>query len=177
MRPADELLALALSRPREALSEARELLASPQPAGVAAVAHQAAGIVLRHFGDIDEALVEFRAGLRAARREGDTARAADLRSSYGVALLLAGRPRAGLTQVIAAAGEVSGEAAGRIQVRRAYCLWLLGRHAEMLEAAQQAVALLRDGDRVWAGRAMAHRALANLGLGALTRADRDYARA
>ena len=63
----DGLLALALSRPNQALATARALLADGVGPEVAAVAHQAAAIVLRDFGDIDEALEEFRAaiGVRA----------------------------------------------------------------------------------------------------------------
>lgn len=176
-REVDTLLSLALSRPHEALERARALIAARPPAAVAAAAHQAAGVVLRDFGDIDQALIEFRAAVRAAHRSGDAVREADVRSSYAVALLMAGRPAAGLAQVRAAESKATGRAAGRIHVRRAYCLWMLGRHAEMLDAAQRAVALLRDADDAWAGRAMAHRAHAHLALGALTRAERDYARA
>ncbi len=173
----DGLLALALSRPQEALARARSLLADGVPAAQAAVAHQAAGIVLRDFGDIDEALAEFRAGIRSARQAGDDERSADLRAAYGVALVMAGRPRAGLAEVEAAAQGAVGRAAGRIQIRKAHALWVLGRNDEMLTAARRAVALLRGGDLVWEARAVNHRAMAQLALGAVTRADRDYARA
>lgn len=171
------LLALALSRPREALAAARTLLSERVPPAVAAVAHQTAGIVLRDFGDIDEALVEFRAGIRCARRAGDAERAADVRAAYGVALVMAGRPRAGLAQIEEAASGAVGEAAGRIAIREAHALWVLGRNVEMLRAAQRAVSLLSVGtDLVWQARAYNHRAMASLALGAVTRADEDYAR-
>ena len=176
--PSDELLALALSRPREALATARAVLSQPVSAAVAAVAHQAAGIVLRDFGDIVEALREFRAGIRCARRAGDAERTADIRAAYGVALVMSGRPAAGLEQIDAAAAGASGLAAGRIQIRKAHALQLLGRYAEMLRAAQAAVSLLgRTGDLDWQARAFHHRATASLGLGAVGRADADYARA
>ena len=68
------MLALALSRPHQALARARALLSDGADPEVAAVAHQAAGIVLRDFGDIDEALVEFREAIRCARRAGDLQR-------------------------------------------------------------------------------------------------------
>ncbi len=61
----DELLALAMSRPSEALAVAREVLADHPSALQAAVAHQAAGVVLRDFGDIGEAIGE---GLRPVDR-------------------------------------------------------------------------------------------------------------
>jgi tetratricopeptide (TPR) repeat protein len=170
----NDLLALALSRPHQALAVARSLLSDGPPSGVAAVAHQAVGIVLRDFGDIDEALVEFRSALRCARRAGDVERAADVRAAYGVALVMAGRPRAGLAQIEQAADGAVGAAAGRIQIRRAHALWVLARHSEMLRAAQRAVDLLAgSGDLVWEARALNHRAMANLALGAVDRADAD----
>ena len=67
----EQLLALALSRPQEALVRARALLATRPPPVVAAVAAPGRGVVLRDFGDIDQALAEFRAALRAAARAGD----------------------------------------------------------------------------------------------------------
>jgi CHAT domain-containing protein len=172
----DGLLALALSRPNEALATARSLLADGVGPDVAAVAHQAAGIVLRDFGDIDEALEEFRAAIRCARRAGDPERVSDIRAAYGVALVMAGHAR-GLREIEAAAAGADGPAAGRIQIRLDYALWLLGRYAEMLRAAQRAVDLLGGtGDPVWEARAYGHRATAHLALGAVTRADEDFTR-
>ena len=51
-RPVEELLPLALSRPREALARARAVLAGRPTPCEASVAHQAASIVLREFGDL-----------------------------------------------------------------------------------------------------------------------------
>ena len=176
-RPDDELLALALSRPREALATARSLLAEGVPPAVAAVAHQAAGIVLRDFGDIDEALAEFRAGLRCARRAADAERTADVRSAYGLALVMAGRSRHGLRHLEAAASDAAGEAEGRIRIREAHALWILGHYTPMLRAAQRAVDVLAGGGAIWEARALSHRAMANLALGNVTRAESDYERA
>ena len=64
----DKLLALALSRPSEALAAAREVLARHPPAAQAAVAHQAAGVVFRDFGDIGKAIEEFKDARRFARQ-------------------------------------------------------------------------------------------------------------
>ena len=173
----DGLLALALSKPYQALAEARSLLADGAPAAVAAVAHQAAAIVLRDHGDIEQALQEFRASIRCAKSAGDMERANDVRAAYGVALLMAGRPRAGLAAIHEAAEGAVGTAKGRIQIRLAYSLWLLGRYPEMLRAAQRAVDLLGGkDDLVWEGRALGYRAKAALALGAVDRADEDYAR-
>jgi tetratricopeptide (TPR) repeat protein len=171
----DHLLALALSRPHEALANARSLLSDGAPPAVAAVAHQTAAVVLRDFGDIDEALDEFRAAIRSARRVGDQEREADVRAAYGVALVMAGRPSTGLARIDQAAAGASGTAAGRIQVRKAHALLLLGRSSEMLHASQRAVTLLRgSGDLVWQARARVHRAKAYLVAGAITRAEADF---
>ena len=147
----DGLLALALSRPNQALTAARAVLSDGADLEDAAVAHQAAGIVLRDFGDIDQALVEFRAAIRCAHRAGATEHEADVRSAYGAALVLAGHPR-GLAEIERAADGAVGTAAGRIQIRLAHALWLLGRNTDMLRAAQRAVDLLSGTeDLVWQG--------------------------
>ena len=90
----DKLLALALSQPSEALAAARVVLAGKPSAAQAAVAHQAAGVVLRHFGDIREAIGELKQAHRFARKAGDPARETDILASLGVALLLAGQTQA-----------------------------------------------------------------------------------
>jgi tetratricopeptide (TPR) repeat protein len=173
----DQLLALALSRPQEALVRARTLLATRPPPVVAAVAHQAVAVVLRDFGDIQEALAEFRAALRATTRAGDAVRESDVRAAYGVALVLSGRSRRGLAQIDTATQATRGPAAGRIRLRQANALMHLGDYRAMLDAAQLAVVLLADDAPMWQARAFAHRAVAHVGLGAFDRADRDYARA
>jgi tetratricopeptide (TPR) repeat protein len=173
----DKLLALALSRPSEALAAARELLARDPPASQAAVAHQAAGVVLRHFGDIQQAIEEFKAAHRFARKAGDLARESDVSASLGVALVLAGQTRHGLAVLDALLGRSCGVPAGRILIRRAYAFLVLGRNAEALRDAQGAVDLLSGaGDLVWEARALHHRATAYFAVGDIERADRDYAR-
>ena len=97
----DELQALALSRPSEALAAAREVLAQHPSASQAAVAHQAAGVVLRHFGDISEAIDELKQAYRFARKAGDRARESDILASLGVAQLLAGQTQRGLSRYAA----------------------------------------------------------------------------
>ena len=179
---ADRLLALALSRPPNALAEARALLAGRPSAEQASVAHQAIGVVLRDFGDIDQAVRELRTALRWARRAGNPEREADVLASLGVALVMAGQTRRGLSaldEVVEAStarrrGRVH---TGRILIRRAWALWTVGRNEEALRDAHRAVALLRDaGDPVWEARAHDHRATVQFALGAVERADQDYAR-
>ena len=79
----DKLLALALSRPSEALAAAREVLAQHPSAAQAAVAHQAAGVVYRDFGDIGQAIEEFKDARRFAHKAGDLDRESDVLASLG----------------------------------------------------------------------------------------------
>jgi tetratricopeptide (TPR) repeat protein len=174
----DELLALALSRPSEALAAARQVLAGEPSAAQAAVAHQAAGVVLRDFGDIGQAIGELRAAQRSARKAGDADRESDVLASLAVAWLLAGQTRRGLSVLDEVLPHSHGALAGRILIRRAYALWVLGRNDEALRDAQSAVDLLSGtGDLVWEARALHHRATMYLAVGDIERADLDYARA
>ena len=93
---ADELLKLAVSRPHDAIAQARELLAGRPGPYLASIAHQTAGIVLRDTGDVAAAVGELRSALRAARRAESSAREADVLASLGVALVQANRTTAGL---------------------------------------------------------------------------------
>jgi tetratricopeptide (TPR) repeat protein len=174
----DELLALALSRPSEALAIARQVLAQRPSALQAAIAHQAAGVVLRDFGDIDEAIGELKAARRFARKAGDAGRESDVLGSLGVAWVLAGQTRRGLSALDIVLRRSHGVPAARILIRRANAFWVLGRNAEALRDAQVAVDLLSGaGHLVWEARALHHRATAYFHLGDIERADRDYARA
>ena len=173
----DKLLALALSQPSEALAAARAVLAGNPSAVEAAVAHQAVGVVLRHFGDISEAIEELKHALRFARKARDPARESDILASMGVALLLAGKTRQALSVLDTVLRRSHDVPVGRILIRRAYVLWVLGRHAEALRDAQAAVNLLSgEGDLVREARALHHRATAYFAVGDIVRADRDYAR-
>ena len=157
---APELLTLAFSRPREGLARARAILAGRPAPLEASVAHHAAGMVLREFGDLGAAVSELRAAVRAARQAGSLAREADSRASLGVALVYAGRTSAGLAALDQAGRQASGIQRARILHRRAIVLWTLGRNPEALGELNRAVATLRrDGDTLWAGRALTARAL------------------
>jgi tetratricopeptide (TPR) repeat protein len=172
----DELLARALSKPSEALSDARHALAQHPPPAEAAVAHQVIGVVLRHFGDIDEAIDELRKARRLACKAGDLTREADVLASLSVALLLAGQTKRSLVLLNEVLRSSRGVPAGRLLIRRCYAFWVLGRHAEALRDAQAAVDLLCGaGDLVWEARALHHRATVYAALGRTDRADRDYA--
>jgi tetratricopeptide (TPR) repeat protein len=173
----DKLQALALSRPSEALAAAREVLARHPSAAQAAVAHQAAGVVFRDFGDIGQAIEEFKNARRFARKAGDLDRESDVSASLAAALVLAGQSRRGLSVLDALVERSHGVPAGRILIRRAAVRYILGRNAEALRDAQAAVDLLTGaGDLVWEARALQWRAAVYLALGDIQRADRDYAR-
>src|SRR5262249_36710069 len=90
-RDVDDLLALTLSRPREALAQARLILKGQPGLYEGSVAHQAAGIVLREFGDVDAAVKELRQALRLASRTGSATREADVLARLGVAPVYARR--------------------------------------------------------------------------------------
>jgi CHAT domain-containing protein len=173
----DKLLALALSRPSEALAAAHEVLARHPPAAQAAVAHQAAGLVFRDFGDIGKAIEEFRNARRSARQAGDLDRESDVSASLAAALVLAGQSRRGLSVLDALLERSRGAPAGRILIRRAAVWYILSRNAEALRDTQAAVGLLTGaGDLVWEARALHWRAAVHLAMGDIGRADRDYAR-
>ena len=173
----DKLLALALSRPSEALAAAREVLAQHPSAAQAAVAHQAAGVVLRDFGDTGKAIEEFKAARRFARQAGHTDHESDVQAALGLTWVLAGQTRRGLSVLDTLVQRSRGVPAGKILMRRANALWVLGRNAEALRDVQATVDLLSGlGDLVWEARALHWRAAVYLALGDIERADRDYAR-
>jgi tetratricopeptide (TPR) repeat protein len=174
----EKLLALALSRPSEALAAAREVLAQEPSASQAAVAHQAAGVVLRDFGDMHEAIEEFKNARRLARKAGNAAQESDVLASLGMAWVLAGQTRRGLSALDTLVRRSRGVPAGKILIRRVGAFYVLGHNAQALRDAQAAVDLLSDaGDLVWEARALVWRGAAYLALGEIERADRDYARA
>jgi tetratricopeptide (TPR) repeat protein len=173
----DKLLALALSQPSQALVAAREVLARRPSAAQAAVAHQAAGLVFRDFGDIGKAIEEFKSARRYARRAGDLDRESDVSASLAAAMVLAGQSRRGLAILDALLERSHGVMAGRMSVRRAGVLYVLGRNDEALRDAQAGVGLLAGADDlVWEARALHWRAAAYLATGDIEQADRDYAR-
>jgi tetratricopeptide (TPR) repeat protein len=166
---------LALSRPREALARARGILASQPSPHEASVAHQAAGIVLREFGDVEAGVGEFRAALRLARLTGPKEREADVLAGLGVGLVYAGRTTAGLAAFDRAVRLSRGVLAGHVRYRRGLVLWMLGQHAAAMEDSRHALAILRRaGDKLWTARALNVRGLVHLAIGQPGRADADF---
>jgi len=174
-REVDDLVALATSRPWAALTRARAVLAGRPGLYDASVAHQAAGIVLRDFGDVEAGLRELRQALRQARRIGSAEREADVLAGLGVALFFTGRTAAGLAAFEAALRRSSGVLAARVLYRRGIVFVRLGRFPAALEDARHAVVVLRRaGDPLWTARALNLRATAYQRLGSTSRADADY---
>ncbi|WP_370948864.1 CHAT domain-containing protein [Amycolatopsis sp. cg5] len=165
-----ELLTLAASRPREAMTRARALLAASPSRADASVCRQVIGIVLRDFGDIAESIGQLRAALRLARGTAD--READVLATLGATLVYAGRTRQGLDALGEAVRLAGPGLAGRVLVRRGVALQLLGRPREAMDDLRPAIELL-DGDPIWAARALTTRAFAQLALGATERAEAD----
>ncbi len=177
-RDVDELLPLALSRPREALARARAVLAGNPDPYDASVAHQAAAIVVREFGDVQAAVGELREALRLARRTGSAEREIDVLAALAVGLVFVGKTAAGLATFDRAVRRSTGVLTARVLVRRAIALWALGRYPAALDDVRQAIVVLRRADdSLWTARALNARALACLGMGLTGRADADFSAA
>jgi tetratricopeptide (TPR) repeat protein len=142
------------------------------------VAHQAIGMLLREFGDLDAATAELRAAVRLARLAGSASREADVLASLGVALIYRGHSGRGLAALGSSLTLVTGPPAARILVRRGIALWVLGRHREALDDLGRAVRILRPaGDTIWEARALTTRALVHLASGSAHQAELDLSRA
>jgi tetratricopeptide (TPR) repeat protein len=184
------LISLTGASPTAALAAARAVLAGRPGPHDASIAHQAAAIVLRDFGDVRAAITEFRVAARLARRASDPDREADVLTSLGTALVMAGRTDAGLA-VLDEAVSMAGRAdelpqpdrpdagstpgrpeLGRILVRRGGSLWIAGRYAAAHDDLRRAITLTgQAGDTVWEARARTADALVDLAVGAVDRAE------
>ncbi|MFH8440598.1 CHAT domain-containing protein [Streptomyces sp. NPDC018026] len=166
---------MVFAAPGEALTRAEELLgADPSPLH-ASVAHQVIGIWQRDFGDTRQALAHLRRARDLAARADSAEREADVLATLGVALVHAGRTRAGLEAFERGVARGSGHTRARVLFRRAYVWWVLGRHGEALEDVRRAIPVLRQADDViWTARALTLRATVHLALGSVERADADF---
>jgi len=172
-----DLLLLVAARPREAVAKARALLDHNPPPYEASVAHQAIGIVLRDFGNVDAAIGELRAALRLARSACSADRQADVLATLAGALIHRGRNKQALAADDESLTLVAGPAAGKVLVRRGIDLYTLGRHSEALDDLRRALRLLRPTDVIWRGRTLNARALVHLACGSTRRAELDLVRA
>jgi tetratricopeptide (TPR) repeat protein len=172
----ENLLPLALSRPHDAIAAARTLLAGAPAAVEASIAHQAWGISLRQLGDVLAAVRELRTALRLAEQSGRSEREADVLATLGATLGRAGRSREGLARLDRAVDLSRGALTGRVLLRRADVLLVLGRHREALDDLRSAITRLRrSGDQVWEARSRNYRGFIQLALGGTKRADADFA--
>ncbi|GGQ74247.1 CHAT domain-containing protein [Streptomyces flaveolus] len=169
---------MVFAAPNEAVERAGEVLdADPSPLH-ASVAHQVIGIWQRDFGDLRRALAHLRRARDLAARADSAEREADVLATLGVALVHAGRTRDGLAAFERGVARGTGHTRARVLFRRAYVWWVLGRHGEALEDVRRAIPVLRQADDViWTARALTLRATVHLALGAVERAEADFAAA
>ncbi|MFG2042959.1 CHAT domain-containing protein [Dactylosporangium sp. NPDC048998] len=169
-----ELLPMVFARPREALAGAHRVLAADPTPHDASIAQQVIGVFERDFGDASAAVARLRVAVRLAHRSGSAAREADALAAFGVALVHAGRTRAGLATLDRAVRLAGGGEAARVRFRRARVLWVLGRHAAALDDLRVALPVLRRaGDPIWTARALTLRALIHLAQGSVAGAEDD----
>ncbi|MFA3878581.1 CHAT domain-containing protein [Streptomyces sp. MMCC 100] len=166
---------MVFAAPGEALTRAEEVLGSDPSPLHASVAHQVIGIWQRDFGDTRRALAHLRRARDLAARADSAEREADVLATLGVALVHAGRTRAGLAAFERGVARGSGHTRARVLFRRAYVWWVLGRHGEALEDVRRAIPVLRQVDDViWTARALTLRATVHLAQGSVERADADF---
>ncbi|MFF4249785.1 CHAT domain-containing protein [Streptomyces sp. NPDC001663] len=164
--------------PGEARARAQGVLESGPSPWRASVAHQVIGIWQRDWGDMRIALHHLRRARDLAARAQAPDREADVLAALGVALVHAGRTRQGLEALERGVAVSSGHTRARVLFRRAYASWVLGRHREALDDVRKAIPVLRQADDViWTARALTLRATVHLALGAVDRADADFAAA
>src|SRR4051812_8767005 len=164
--------------PGEAVARAQGVLDSDPTPWRASVAHQVIGIWQRDWGDMRIALDHLRRARDLAARAQAPDREADVLAALGVALVHAGRTRQGLEALERGVAVSSGHTRARVLFRRAYASWVLGRHRPALEDVRRAIPVLRQADDViWTARALTLRATVHLALGAVDRADADFAAA
>jgi tetratricopeptide (TPR) repeat protein len=173
-----ELLPMVFAAPSEALAGARAVLDADPTPFQASVAHHVIGIWQRDFGDLRLALHHLRRARDLAARAESADREADVLGTLGVALVHAGRTRQGLEAFERGIARGSGQARARVLYLRAYVWWVLGHHREALDDVRRALPVLRQADNViWTARALTLRATVHLALGAVDRADADFAAA
>ncbi|MFF7639574.1 CHAT domain-containing protein [Streptomyces canus] len=169
---------MVFAAPNQALARAQDVLGSDPSPLHASVAHQVIGIWQRDWGDMRLALDHLRRARDLGARSESTDREADALAALGVALVHAGRTRQGLESLERGVAVSSGHTRAQVLFRRAYASWVLGHHRAALEDVRRAVPVLRQADDViWTARALTLRATVHLALGAVERADADFAAA
>ncbi|GGL66137.1 hypothetical protein GCM10010129_06970 [Streptomyces fumigatiscleroticus] len=169
---------MVFAAPNEARLRAEGVLGTGPSPLHASVAHQVIGIWQRDFGDLRLALTHLRRARDLAVRADSADREVDVLATLGVALVHAGRTREGLAAFERGVARGGGHTRARVLYRRAYVWWVLGHHREALEDVRRAIPVLRQADDViWTARAVTLRATVHLALGAVERAEADFAAA
>ncbi|MEV0210886.1 CHAT domain-containing tetratricopeptide repeat protein [Streptomyces sp. NPDC050788] len=169
---------MVFANPNAALAKAQTVLASDAPPLHASVAHQVIGTWHRDWGDLKLALRHLRQASRLAAQARASERESDTLAALGVALVHAGRTEEALETLEQAVSLGTGHTRARVLYRRAYAGWVLGRHRAALQDIRRAIPVLRQADDViWTARALTLRATIHLALGAVDRADADFAAA
>ncbi len=148
----ERLLSLAIEDPQAARLQAKEILASEAEPLLLSFAHQCLGIVLRHEGRTDEAIAHLREAVTAASACDLPARMGDVRATLAGTLVFAGRHREGLAEFDRALTGLEDSASGRILMRKAGVLAVLGRYDESVALLRQSLKLLARDDHLWLGR-------------------------
>ena len=168
-----DLLELALADPERAWARAEAVVEDSSDPRLLSIAHQARGIVLRDSGRAGEAVAELRTAIRYAGRV-DPERDADVRATYGLALVMAGRTAAGRRQLDRAAASVTGEVQAKVLMRRAFALSLLGeQHAALVDMRTALDGIRRSGNRTWEARTLTVLASIEMALGMASDAQRS----
>ncbi len=179
---AQEALDLVGRDPRAALEAADAIVASlprprtPEDVRQVAVAHRAAGLALRTFGEPAQAERRLRRGLAVADRAGAVEVAAEVRMTLAFVLLDLGRYRAALAATDHALSVLRGVRAARVRTIRALVLHRTGRFREAYAEYDAALrVLVRSHDDVWQARLRHNRSLMSTELGDTDSALRDLA--
>ncbi|HET6666590.1 MAG TPA: CHAT domain-containing protein [Intrasporangium sp.] len=168
---------MAISQPDQALAIATGIIESdPNPRRLS-IAHQAAAIIARDRGRMDDALTHGFSALRLARRV-DGERQGDVLATLGTVLFVAGRTKEGLRRLDEAVLLTPPARVPRLLHRRGCVLLAQSRHAEALGDLTRAVSgSHRLGDTLWEGRALNARCMTQLALGDVDAAEADAAKA
>ena len=173
----EDLLELALSDPPKAWAGAERTVASSDDPRILSIAYQARGIVQRDAGHVAEAVTELRTALGYATQV-DAERAADVRATYGIALVLAGHTRTGLRALDQAAAEATGINYAKVLMRRAWVLTFLGRQESALSDMVLALDGIRaDGNLAWEGRTLTTLGTIQMSLGRMVEANKSFSSA
>ncbi len=175
---AADLLALALSKPKECIERALEMIGRVGGGRAPSFVPQALGLAERERGDLATAVRWLRRAVRKADLAEPVERRADVRASLATTLSLAGRTEAALGLLDQAVGLTGGLTRARVRMRRGAVLAVLERSDEALDDLRQAIPVFRrHDDLLWEARGLMSRAIILGERDRWSRADAALARA